>query len=422
MAGASPFITYLILAFIGFANALPLPLTGSTLSLRLTEAGFGKEAIGLFALLGVPFSFKLLWSPLLDLVPPPLLRDCPRKGWILTALLGMILSLLAMGFFPPQEYLGIFALAVFCLSLFTGCLYMSGLSYELESVPDASYGKSSAWVVAGYRIGLLFAGATALYLALLFDWNGMFFAMAGALAVGSSLILFSPEPYRSKEVLQEKRGGKPVALLKEILWEPCQNFFQRKDWLLILSLILTIKLGDQFSKAMEGPFYLSLGFNKADLALASKLWGFGATLFGALLAGFYLRHRQPMQAALFTGMIHALAIGLNTLFAFTGKSYLLLYTTAALENLTGGLAMTAFIFLLWKISDKRFAKVQYALLWSLFSLKGNFLACIGAHVAAQTTWTAFFLIASLLGFGSLSAIWLMEQRNAEEKPVLFTES
>lgn len=399
------FITYLILAFIGFANALPLPLTGSTLSLRLTEAGFGKEAIGLFALLGIPFSFKLLWTPLLDLVAPPIFPSCTRKGWTLTALLGMVFSLLSMGFFPPDSHLWIFASSVFCLSLFTGCLYMSGLSYELESVPDNAYGKGSAWVVGGYRIGLLFAGATALYLALLFDWNWMFFAMATALALGSSLILFTPEPYRSREILQEKRSKVPSTFFKEIFVEPCRNFFQRNDWIYLLGLLFTIKLGDQFSKTMEGPFYLSLGFNKADLALASKLWGFGATLLGAVLAGFYLRNRQPMKAALFTGMIHALAIGLNSLFVFTGKSYLLLYTTAALENLTGGLAMTAFIFLLWSICDKRFAKMQYALLWSLFSLKGHLFACIGAHIAAHTSWTPFFLFASLMGFGSLALLY-----------------
>lgn len=319
----------------------------------------------------------------------------------------MSASLFGMGLFPPQEHLLPFSLSVFCLSLFTGCLYMSGLSYELESVPDEAYGKGSAWVVGGYRVGLLFAGATALYLALLFDWDWMFFAMAGTVVLGGLLILNSPEPYRSREILQQKQKS---TLFKEILIEPCRNFFQRKDWLFVLGLLFTIKIGDQFSKTMEGPFYLSLGFDKGDLALASKLWGFGATLMGAALAGFYLRHRQPLKAALLTGMAHSLTIGLNALFAFTGKSYWLLYTTAALENLTGGLAMTAFIFLLWKICDKRFAKVQYALLWSLFSLKGNLFACMGAHAAAYTTWTPFFLLASILGFGSLVLLWLMEIR------------
>lgn len=280
---------------------------------------------------------------------------------------------------------------------------MSGLSYELESVPDSAYGKGSAWVVAGYRIGLLFAGATALYLALLFDWNWMFFAMAATLTTGSLFILASPEPYRSHDLLKERRKS---SFFKEFLFEPCQDFFQRADWALLLGFILMIKLGEQFSKTMEGPYYLSLGFDKADLALASKLWGFGATLLGAAIAGIYLRNRQPMKAALFTGMVHALAISLNCLFAYTGKSYALLYATAALENLTGGLAMTAFIFLLWKICNKRFAKVQYALLWSLFSLKGHLFACLGAQVAAVTAWPQFFFLASLVGFSSLTGLYL----------------
>ncbi|MFV0340292.1 MAG: MFS transporter [Parachlamydiaceae bacterium] len=416
------FIRYLILTFIGFANALPIPFTGSTLSVYLTESGYGKEWIGFAALLAIPFSLKLLWSPLIDHYPAPFCKNKNRKGWMLFAIAGMTTSLIAMGSFSPEASFTPLALSLFSLSLFTGCLYMTGLHYELESLDRTEYGMGSSFVHGGYRVGLLAAGALALYLAYLWNWPAMFFIMAAVLASGGLLVLSSPEPERSAQILAEKERqwksyGSTWALVKEeVLLAPCRSFFQRSDWKAILLLILAFKVGDQLSKNMEGPFYLSLGFNKADLALASKVWGFGATLTGALIAGLFLKNRRALPAAALLGILHAATISLNIPLYYAGKSYPLLYLASALENFTSGLAMSGFIYMLWRVVDKRYAATQYALLWSVFSFKGHLVTFLGGQLAATLSWEFFFPLASITGAFCVAPLFLElpEKRVADQ--------
>jgi PAT family beta-lactamase induction signal transducer AmpG len=405
----------LILAFIGFANALPIPFTGSTLSVYLTESGYGKEWIGFAALLAIPFSLKLLWSPLIDHYPAPFSKRKNRKGWMLFAIFGMTASLIAMGSFSPQVSFIPLAVSLFSLSLFTGCLYMTGLHYELESLDQTEYGLGSSFVHGGYRVGLLAAGALALYLAYVWNWQSMFFIMAAVLACGGLLVFLSPEPEHSQEILAEKERqwqsyGSTWSLFKqEILLAPCRSFFQRNDWQAILFLIFTFKVGDQLSKQMEGPFYLSLGFNKADLALASKVWGFGATLSGALIAGFFLKNKRALSAAALLGILHAATISINIPLYYAGKSYPLLYLASALENFTSGLAMSGFIYMLWRIVDKKYAAIQYALLWSIFSFKGHLFTFLGGQIAASVSWDIFFPFSSISGVLCLTPLLLKQK-------------
>lgn len=327
------------------------------------------------------------------------------------ALLGMIFSLLGMSFITPSAHPWLLAICLAFLSLFTGCLYIVGLSYELESVDEKDYSLGSAFVVTGYRIGLLCAGAGALYLSFLWDWSWMFRFMSFLLAVGCVLILMQPEPNKSKETLEAKRKQfvhyKSIfyGFWQEIIAQPCKCFFQRADWKLVLLILVTFKLGDHLAKSMTGPFYLSLGFNKADLALASKMWGFAATILGALTAGYYFKGKDPLMASVTTGIIHACTLGCYYILSLIGKSFAGLYITVALENFTGGMAMTVFIFLLWKVCDKRYAPLQYALLWSFFSFKSDILACFGGVVATFCSWSVFFLIIFSVGFTSALVVW-----------------
>lgn len=280
---------------------------------------------------------------------------------------------------------------------------MVGLHYELESLDRPEYAAGSSLVHGGYRVGLLAAGALALYLAYIWNWSIMFYIMAGIMGLGGLIIMFSPEPKHSAKVLEEKEllrrnYGSAWALFKEeVILAPCRSFFSKTDWALILMLLFSFKIGDQLSKNLEGPFYLSLGFNKADLALASKIWGFGATLAGALLAGLYLRKRSGLHAAVYLGLLHAATISLNLSLYFVGKSYPLLYLTSALENFTAGLAMSGFIFMLWRIVVPKYAAIQYALLWSFFSFKGHLFNFLGGQLAALTSWGLFFFLSSFSG-------------------------
>jgi PAT family beta-lactamase induction signal transducer AmpG len=254
----------------------------------------------------------------------------------------------------------------------------------------------------GYRIGLLCAGGGALYLSLLWGWPWMLRALAFCLALGSCLIKYAPEPYKSKAIFEKKQQqflqyqSSFQWLWKEMLQKPYHSFLQNPQWRLILLSLFAFKVGDELIKCVEGPFYLNLGFTKADIAATSKLWGMGATLLGALLGGFFLKTKDSFLAVIQTGLIHACSLLGYWILNLTGKSLFMLYITVALENITGGLAMTAFIAFLWKICDKQHAAVQYTLLWSIFSIKGNILGFLGGSLATYWSWDSFFLFTCLL--------------------------
>ena len=330
---------------------------------------------------------------------------------MLFTLLGLGLALCGMGACDPVHNLPFFALSVAGVSLFAGGIYIAGLAYELESLEQNQYSLGSACVITGFRFGMLLAASLALYLATLWDWANVYMAMGGLVALGCVLILIQEEPIKAKESLVAKKAlfARHPSLIKgfwnEVILEPCKIFLQRRDYLLILVLLFGFKCGDFLVRNMEGPFYLDVGFDKTDLAFAVKSFGFVATLVGAFIAGVFLKDKDLFYSVSAAGVINACSLFFNAFLAFHGKSYALLYLAVAVENFTGGMAMTLFIFLLWKVCDRRYAAVQYAILWSLFSLKTDLLSFIGGHLAAHVSWNLFFQTGAFLGMGTALAAW-----------------
>jgi PAT family beta-lactamase induction signal transducer AmpG len=394
---------YLILVFIGFANALPVSLGGSNLSIFLREYGFEKESIGLFSLLSIPFTLKLLWSPLIDTVSLPFFKNSPRKGWMLFALCGMALSLMGIALSFSTWML---SLSYLSLSTFAGCLFMIGIAYELESVDDSYYSIGSASSIAGYRTGLLFGGAGALYIASIYSWPVTFALMAFMVFLSGCIVFLQPEPYKAHQTISLKtRQFKHYpslisAFWQEIVIKPTTIFFARADWRIVLITILLFKVGDHLGKVMEGPFYLDSGFSKTDLALASKTWGFATAILGAFTAGIFIKNRDPISSVAYLGLLHAASSCGYLVQALVGKSYLVLYCSVTFASFTGAMAITAFIFMLWRVAAKEYAAVLYALMWSLFSFNANILSCLGAFLAASLSWPTFYLF---ITFISLSA-------------------
>jgi len=329
---------------------------------------------------------------------------------MLFSLMGMALSLTLLALTNPQNHPWLLAFSLLSLSSFTGCLYMVGLAYELESIEENYYSIGSASVITGYRVGLLCAGAGSLSLAYLTNWSLAYGTMAVLLGLVIAVILIRPEPYQSLETLQKKRASFAhhssffYGFWQEIILEPCKSFFQKHDFRSIVAIVLLFKAGDHLTKSMEGPFYIDIGFDKADLAIASKTWGFATTILGTLLAGIVLKNRSALYGVALVGLLHACSLLGLWLQAVVGKSYLVLYASVTLSNFTSGMAMTAFIFFLWRSCTKYHAAIQYALLYSLFTLKVNLLSCLGGLLAAHNSWSSFFGTVCLLGLLAALAI------------------
>jgi len=400
------------LLFLGFASGLPLLLTASTLAVRLTESGVTKTAIGIFALVGLPYAFKFLWAPAIDRLALPFFTRAlgRRRGWIVLTQLCLILSLLGLGFADPARDVGMVAVWAFVVAFCSASQDVVVDAYRVEILEERLYGAGAATLVFGYRVGLLVAGAGALYLATYFGWAAAYLAMAALVAVGLVTILLAPEPGAPEPggaAPAPQGGGRALAWFQDAVLAPFQDFLTRPQWGVILLFVVLYKFGDSLAGVMANPFYLEIGFTKVEIANVSKLFGLGATLLGALAGGILVARTGILQSLLIAGVLQMVSNGMFALQALVGSDLGLLFATIGFENFAGGMGTAAFVAYLSSLCHLAYTATQYALLSSLMSFGRTLLASPGGWLADQTDWVAFFLLTTAAALpGLLLLLWI----------------
>ncbi len=405
------------LLFLGFASGLPLLLTASTLAVRLTESGVTKTAIGIFALVGLPYAFKFLWAPAIDRLALPFFTRAlgRRRGWIVLTQLCLILSLLGLGFADPARDVGMVAVWAFVVAFCSASQDVVVDAYRVEILEERLYGAGAATLVFGYRVGLLVAGAGALYLATYFGWAAAYLAMAALVAVGLVTILLAPEPGAPEPGAPEPGGaaaapqgsGRVLAWFQDAVLAPFQDFLTRPQWGMILLFVVLYKFGDSLAGVMANPFYLEIGFTKVEIANVSKLFGLGATLLGALAGGILVARTGILQSLLIAGVLQMASNGMFALQALVGSDLGLLFATIGFENFAGGMGTTAFVAYLSSLCHLAYTATQYALLSSLMSFGRTLLASPGGWLADQTDWISFFLLTTAAALpGLVLLLWI----------------
>ncbi|MGB1547203.1 MAG: AmpG family muropeptide MFS transporter [Alphaproteobacteria bacterium] len=383
------------LLFLGFASGLPLLLTASTLAVRLAESGVTKTAIGLFALVGLPYALKFLWAPLIDKLPLPFFTRLlgRRRGWVVFTQLCLILALIGLGFTDPAK--APLATAVWALVV-AFCSASQDIvidAYRVEILEERLYGAGAATLVFGYRVGLLVAGAGALYLASYFDWQMAYFAMAALVGVGLLTILLSREPGAPPATSLEGNAFQRLAQwLREAVMAPFTDFLTRPQWVAILAFIVFYKFGDAIAGVMANPFYLEIGFTKIEIANVSKLFGLGATLAGAFIGGVLVARYGILESLLIAGILQMASNAMFAVQAAAGNDLHLLFLTIGFENLSGGMGTAAFVAYLSSLCHVAYTATQYALLSSLMSFGRTLLATPGGWLADRMDWITFFLL------------------------------
>lgn len=402
----------LVLFFFGFASAIPLPLLGSSLTIRLIETGFSKPGAALISSFHFFYSLKLLWSPVIDYVSIPFLTKHlgQRPSWACFSFLGTMASLTGLAWLSPQNSIVPFCILLSLASLFSSCMYMVGIAYELESIDRSLYPAGSASVIIGYRLGLFCGGAGTLYLADCFEWSVAYTLAIGAMSLGLLAVWLRGPLHESDRMLQEKKGlilgsKNTFRICKKAAYEawisPVREFLSRKHWLFTLFFLLLYRFADHVMDSMQGPFFLELGFSKTQIADATKVWGIAFTLIGASLGGL-LSTKLPLKRALSISLlIHAFSFLLFSCLADT-PSLALLYFCSSIDHLTGGLVVTSFIAYLWQITTPCYGSAQYTLLWSVISFSKSIIAPFGGLLAQSLGWQAFFL--ALFAAASASSV------------------
>ena len=402
------------LFFLGFSAGLPYLLVFSTLSIWLTEANVSRSTIGFFAWVGITFSVKIFWAPIIDQLRIPWLtaKLGQRRSWMIAAQLFIALAIIMMALTNPAEQLTLFAILAVLVAFGAATQDISIDAFRIEAA-DAEYqGEMAATYIFGYRVALLVSGAGALYIAEFGGWTISYLAMAGLMAVGiiTSLLVTEPNPTRPRIVVSGKTHSQRLASwLAEAVVAPFADFFKRQApyALLILLLIGLYKVSDITMGIMANPFYLDLGFSKIDIANIGKIYGFAMSMAGTL-AGGLLVARYGIMGPLFLGAI--LVATTNLLFAamaLGGPDISMLTLVISADNISGGLATAAFIAYLSSLTNRSYTATQYAAFSSIMTLPAKFLSGFSGIIVTDMGYASFFIYTALLGIPAILLVALL---------------
>ena len=388
---------------LGFASGLPLALTAGTLQAWLTVAGLDLKTIGIFTLVGLPYTLKFLWAPLMDRLVPPWLGR--RRGWMLVMQLCVALGLVAMAVTGPgqrPEILGVLALVVAFLSASLDIVF-DAYRTDLLLRPERGFG-AAVWV-NGYRCALLFASAGALLLADHIGWQNTYLLLAAVMAAGIMTILVSPEP---------SEPSATPASLAEAVGGPLKEFFGRPGVVGLLALIVLYKVGDAVAASLQTAFLIGgMGFSVSDVGYVKGL-GLGATLIGALVGGVAMAKLGMVRSLLLFGFLQAFSnLGFMWL-AWMGMSYVALTTSILVENVTGGMGTAAFVALIMSLCDHRYTATQFALLSSLEALGRVFSGRPSAELVEMVGWAQFFFWSFLIALPGIWLVWALRAQLHQE--------
>ncbi|WNK21510.1 MFS transporter [Halomonas piscis] len=414
--------------FLGFSAGLPFLLVFSTLSAWLRSAGVEVAAIGFFSWIGMLYSIKFFWAPVVDRVTLPLMTRLlgQRRSWMLLAQAMIAAGLVGLAATPPVGNLGWVAGFALLVAFGSATQDIAIDAFRIESASDDMQAAMASTYIIGYRGGLLAAGAGALYVASAVSWHAAYLTMAALTGVGMMTVLLRPEPRRlaggNKPVLEprvraflRKTRGQPRAWRHVGAWVigalvcPFTDFFVRHGVkaLALLAFIAVFRVSDLAMASMANPLYIDLGFSLATIANVTNVFGIAMSIGGGVLGGLlvvrYGIGRMLVAGALMTMLTNLLFVAL----ALMGDRLPMLVVTIVGDNLANGMASAVFIAFLSSLTSRAYTATQYALFSSLMTLPGKFLSGFGGLVVDAQGYASFFTLASLLGIPAvLLAVWV----------------
>jgi MFS transporter, PAT family, beta-lactamase induction signal transducer AmpG len=384
----------LIVMFLGFSSGLPLALSGATLLVWMRESGVNLATIGLFALVGTPYTVKFLWAPLTDALDVPILSRLlgRRRGWLVFTQILLMAAIVFLGFCNPA-------------------------AFRVESLPENEQAAGMASYVAAYRIGMLISTAGALFLvsaieASGFDkqsaWRWGYVAMAGLVVIGIITALIATEPERSAAVEAAHAREKPFKRVAEAAVGAFKDFLGYELAFVMLAFVVLFKFTDALSGAMTAPFVIDLGFSRNEYAAIVKGVGLAALLLGGFAGGFIARALPLAPSLWIGGILQAVANLSFSALALVGTNTTMLAVAIIAENFTSAIGTVMFVAYLSALCrNPLHTATQYALLTALAAVGRTYLSSGAGFIAQSTGWVWFFVICMLAGIPSLLLLaWL----------------
>ncbi len=434
---------------LGIASGFPLLLTASTLAARLTESGVNIATIGLFALIGLPYTLKFLVAPVVDSVRITRKKShlAHRKSWSLLTQILLVSALCSMALCDPAQDTAALAVCALLTACFSAMQDIVIDALRIEILPPDAQGAGAAAAVAGYRAGMLLAGAGALILAVYLPWNAVYFIAAAVMACATAVTLSvrrlcndipdeddnpdggsaveNSKNFKSRQKTNAKTPkatqnisifAKLCASISKAVIAPLKDFWTRPAPLTTLFFIATFKLSDAMAGTLSVPFYLMLGFSKVDIAAVTKAVGVAAVLVGTFIGGFIVKRRPMFQCLVLAGILQIASNFVFVWLAFVGNNVAALTVCILAENITGGMGTAAFVAFMAQLCNIRFTATQYALLSSLSSIGRTFIASSAGFLVDCFGWATFYVISAIMGIPGMFFLLRMYQSRGKTSP------
>ena len=382
----------LICIFTGFASGMPLYLLISLVPAWLRTEGVGLKEIGFFALVGLPYTWKFLWSPLLDRYQLSLFSFRPglRRSWMLGTQLALLAAIAALGFFDPSSQLWPIAWLCLLIAFLSATQDIVLDAYRRQLLSDEELGMGSSIHVNAYRIAGLVPGSLSLILADILPWQTVFIATSAFMLTGIGLTLSIREPVQA--------ARHPTSLRSAVI-DPFNEFFSRqgvKQAGLILLFMLLYKLGDSMATALATPFYLDLGFTKTQIGLVAKNAALWPMIVGGILGGILMIRIGINRALWLFGLVQIISILGFAVLARVGEGVWLLALAISFEYLGVGLGTAAFVAFIARSTHPAFAATQFALFTALTAVPRTVASSATGIIVEGMGWENFFYLCTAL--------------------------
>jgi len=397
----------LICVFTGFTSGLPLYVLFQLIPGWLRVEGVGLAEIGFFALVQFPYTWKFLWSPVMDRFTLPFLGH--RRGWMLVTQLALLISIGAMGFTKPDLSIWIVAYLAAAVAFLSASQDIVLDAYRRELLPDVELGLGNSIHVQAYRFSGLVPGALGFILADHFDWHIVFVIIAVFMLVGIVLTLVIDEAIAEPT---------PPQTMRDAIIEPFRDFIGRSGIgpaLLVLSFLFLYKLGDNMATALQSPFFIDLGFTLTQIGAISKTAGLIAANVGTVVGGLIMVKLSINRALWVFGFVQVVSILGFASLAAVGANPWLLGGVVAFEYLGVGLGAAALVAFMARTANPAFAATQLALFTALASVPRVFATAVTGVIVESVGWTNFFLLCTALAIPGMLLLFKVAPWGADEQ-------
>ena len=374
----------LICIFTGFTSGLPLYLLFQLVPGWLRMEGIGLAEIGFFALIQFPFTWKFVWSPIIDRYTLPFLGH--RRGWMLVTQLALLLSIGAMGFLKPDVSILNIAFLSVAVAFFSASQDIVLDAFRRELLPDNELGLGNSIHVQAYRFSGLVPGALGFILADYLPWHMVFIVVALFMLIGIIMTLVIDEAIAEPS---------PPKTLKDSVIDPFRDFLGRAGLgpaLLVLAFLFLYKLGDNMATALQTPFFIDLGFTGTQIGTISKTAGLIAVILGGILGGLIMVKLEINRALWIFGAVQIISIFGFVILSEVGSNPWMLGIVVFFEYLGVGLGSAALIAFMARTTNPAFAATQLALFTAIVAVPRVFANAVTGIIVEQIGWTDFFLL------------------------------